>query len=353
MMKYQQLASLLREELLRNGQQGRKLPTELQLTQQHRVSRQTVRHALRLLEEEGLIRRRQGSGAYATGLSGAAASRQIAVMLSFPDDYIFPAILHDALSLFSQRGYSTLVRATGNRVEAEGRVLESLLSGQACALLAEGVKTALPSPNLPLYQRLLGAGLPMVFFHGAPLPGLPCVSDDNFGGGQLLTQHLLARGRREIAGLFKSDDLQGPQRYHGVISALRSAGAPIRDSRFAWYDTEDRRRMLEEKDTALLSRFLRERLGDAGAVICHNDEIASLLIGELLAAGRRVPEEVAVVSFDNSYYSQIGPVPITSLRHPGDRVGRLAAERLVNLLEGKGAESKVLSWELVERNSSG
>ena len=75
------------------------------------------------------------------------------------------------------------------------------------------------------------------------------------------------------------------------------------------------------------------------------------LIQALLSAGKRVPEDVAVVSFDNSYYSQMGPAPITSLRHRS-RMGRAAAEQLLALLEGGTAQSKHLDWELVERASS-
>ena len=106
--KYQLLADKLREELARNsGRPGYKLPTEQDLSRQYHLSRQTVRHALSLLEEEGLIQRRQGSGSYATGLLPGAAPRQIAVVTSFLDDYIFPAILHDASDVFSRQGYST------------------------------------------------------------------------------------------------------------------------------------------------------------------------------------------------------------------------------------------------------
>ena len=63
--KYVQLADILRSELrqvLRQG--GSKLPTEEELSQRYHMSRQTVRHALKLLEEDGLIERRQGSGSY-------------------------------------------------------------------------------------------------------------------------------------------------------------------------------------------------------------------------------------------------------------------------------------------------
>lgn len=352
-MKYRALADRLREELIRNsGQKGYKLPTEQELTQQYQLSRQTVRHALQLLEEEGLIQRRQGSGSYTTGLLPGGLPRQIAVVTSFLDDYIFPAILHDASEVFSRQGYSTAVYSTGNQVSTEREILLRLLEQPVSGLLVEGSKTALPTPNEDLYQRLRQAGTPMVFLHGAysALDHIPCVADDNYGGGYRLARYLTGRGHREIAGIFKSDDIQGPQRYHGAVSAIRDAGILIRDSRFTWYDTEDRRRLLEEQDDRLLTAFLQKRLEGASAVICYNDEIAFHLIRVLLAAGRRVPEEVAVVSFDNSYLSQISPVPITSLSHRS-RMGRVAAEQITNLLRGEPAQSKNLEWELMIRSS--
>ena len=351
--KYQLLADKLREELARNsGRPGYKLPTEQDLSRQYHLSRQTVRHALSLLEEEGLIQRRQGSGSYATGLLPGAAPRQIAVVTSFLDDYIFPAILHDASDVFSRQGYSTAVYATENRVSAEREILLRLLEEPVSGLLVEGSKTALPTPNADLYQRLLQTGTPIVFLHGAyaGLERVPCVSDDNYGGGYQLARYLAGRGHREIAGIFKSDDVQGPQRYHGAVSALRDAGLSIQDGRFAWYDTEDRRHLLEKRDGRLLTDFLQKRLEDATAVICYNDEIAYHLIQALLEAGRRVPEDVAVVSFDNSYFSQLGPVPITSLSHRS-RMGRVAAEQMIGLLLGEAARSKSLEWELVARSS--
>ena len=117
-----------------------------------------------------------------------------------------------------------------------------------------------------------------------------------------------------------------------------------------FHDTEDRLEMLEKRRFDLLRRFLTERLEPATAVICYNDEIAYHLIQALLEAGRRVPEEVAVVSFDNSYLSQLGPVPITSLSHRS-RMGRVAAEQMIGLLQGEAARSKSLEWELVTRSS--
>ena len=167
-MKYKFLAGLLREELAKNGNRGgSKLPTEAELTRRYHMSRQTVRHALQLLADEGLVQSRQGSGTYITGRIQEPASRQIAVVTSFLDDYIFPTVLHDAQSLFAQEGYSTLVYATENQVGTERDILQRLLEQPVGGILVEGSKTALPSPNADLYRRLQEAEIPLLFLHGA------------------------------------------------------------------------------------------------------------------------------------------------------------------------------------------
>ena len=353
--KYEQLASMLKSELqqiLRKG--GTKLATEAELSERYHMSRQTVRHALELLEEEGLIERRQGSGSYIKDPVRMDSVRQIAVITTFLDDYIFPSILHDAQSVFSNAGYSTLVYATENRVSREREILSKLLEQKISAVLIEGTKTALPTPNADLYGKLRSRGIPVLFLHGiyCNLQGFPCLSDDNYNGGYQLAQYLLSKGHSQIAGIFKSDDVQGSQRYHGVVSALCDNGKEILDDRFFWYDTEDRAALINLGRCDFLERFIRHRLNDSTAVVCYNDEIAHFLIKLLLASGRAVPQNIAVVSFDNSFYSQIGPVPITSIGHKATRTGKHAAALLLEILAGKEPCSLSLEWELTCRSSA-
>ena len=351
--KYQQLADRLRSEIQQAARQsGGKLPTEAELSQRYHMSRQTVRHALKLLEAEGLVKRRQGSGTYVSGHTPADGSKQVAVVATFLDDYIFPSILHDVQSSFSQAGYATLVFATENNISKEREILTKLLEQKVSAVLIEGSKTVLPTPNSDLFHALQGRNIPILFFHGvySNLTGVPCLSDDNYSGGYRLTQYLLGGGHTKIAGIFKSDDVQGPQRYHGMVDALRDAGVPIRDSRFFWYDTEDRASLVGGS-SKLVDAFIDHRLSDATAVVCYNDEIAYFLIRRLLEVGKDVPGSAAVVSFDNSFYSQIGPVPITSIGHKTHKTGKTAAALLLDMLSGGKPQPLSLEWELFRRKS--
>ena len=350
--KYLQLAAALQAEITR-GAFPDKLPTEKALCETYQVSRQTVRQALEHLVELGLVEKRQGSGTRAVRQRPFGADR-IALVTSYIDDYIFPTVLQDIQQVLVRHNYSTLLFATGNMVSREREILQRLLHQPLGGLIVEGSKTALPSPNLDLYEKLDRAGIPVVFLHGCyrELENAVCVSDDNFGGGYLAARHLITRGHTRIAGIFKSDDIQGHQRYLGCLSAIRDAGLPLEDGQVLWYSTEERRFLLDYDHNDLLEHFLQFYLRDCTAVVCYNDEIADRLIRLLLSRSRRVPEDVAVVSFDNSYYSDLCPVRITSLAHEAHKMGGLSAQLLLTRIAGGDARSSTISWKLIHKASS-
>ena len=349
--KYLRLAAELRQLCASLQQQGQiKLPGEQALCDSYHCSRETVRHALELLAEEGLIIRMQGSGTYLSG--GPARGRRIVVVASSLDTYLYPQLFRDLERVFSAQGFSVEAYATGNRVMEERGVLERLLSDPPAGILLEGAKTALPSPNLDLLKRIETLHIPLVFLHaGFSVPeAAPCVRDDNAGGAQLLTRYLLGRGHREIAAVLKSDDLQGHERYEGFISTLLKAGCAVREERIFWFDTAQREALINGQDEWLYA-FIRQRLPGCTAVLCYNDEIAYPMIRCLRAEGLRVPEDMAVVSFDNSHYCTNGPVAITSLAHERHQMGSTAAEALLNLIRGRSVRSVQLPWSIRERAS--
>lgn len=335
----------------REGQ--RRLPSELSLMEKYGVSRQTVRRALSLLAAQGLIESRQGSGTYLHEQS-ADALMNIALITTYSDDYIFPSLLEELRAGFAEYGYTPVIYTTDNSVKEERRILLSLLDNPCAGILAQGCCTAIPSPNTDLYDRLRARGVPIVFLHGAhdSIQSAVCVADDNYAGGYTLGKYLVDKGHRRIAGIFKSDDAQGPQRYHGCVSALRDAGTLPSDENILWYSTLDRPSLLSGRSPELMRRFVERYLGSCTAVVCYNDEVAYSLIKALLSRGRRIPQEVAVVSFDNSYFSELGAVGITSLGHEPLAVSRAAVESMIKMIRSQHCESVEIPWRLYERKSS-
>lgn len=353
--KYQMIAEELRIHIQAGKYaDARTLPTEYAIAEEYHVSRQTVRQALSVLADQGLIEKRQGSGSYirhAPVRETAIPTRNIAVITTYISDYIFPSILREVEHVLARNSCTPSLYATQNQVSSERRILTNLLQGPPLdGILVEGTKTALPNPNLDLYRQLLERGDPLVFINGnyADLRGALSVLDDNQGGARMLVEYLQKKGHRNIAGIFKSDDIQGHQRYAGYAAALRDLGLPMEDSNLFWYDTETKEHFLSQ----LLPEAAAHILGSCSAVVCYNDEVASRLIGHLIRRGIKIPDELAVVSFDNSQYSDLSPLRITSLSHGPDNVGRLAAELLIRLMRGDACHSELAPWILMEKESS-
>lgn len=353
--KYQVIA----EELRIHIQAGKyvnaqSLPTEFAIAEEYRVSRQTVRQALSLLEKDGLIEKRQGSGSYirrnARREDAMPANRSIAVITTYISDYIFPSILREVETVLSRNNCTPSLFATQNQVYNERKILSALLDSPVDGILVEGTKSALPNPNLDLYRQLLDNGIPLVFMNGnyADLRGALSVLDDNYGGGKMLVEYLHQKGHRNIAGIFKSDDIQGHQRYAGYADALRDLGLPMEDQHLFWYNTGNKEQLLSGNFPETLDQVL----SSCTAVVCYNDEIASRLVAYLLRKGIQIPEALAVVSFDNSQYSDLAPRRITSLSHGENNVGRLASELLIRLMQGESCHSELAPWVLMEKESS-
>lgn len=350
--KYIRLANLLRESILQNTDSNGvyKLPSENQLCEQYHMSRQTVRTALHLLTEEGLIEKRRGSGSYSTGLG--AMQNTIAVIVNHAEEYTTPAFLANVKSVLGAKGYSTSVYSTHSRISEERKILEELKTASIRGIIAEGSCTALPNPNRDLYELLMAKGVSLLFAGtGYPaLEGSVCIKDDNYYGGYLLAKHLIQLGHTQIAGVFRMDDQQGLERYYGYASAMRDFGILLPEDLIVWYTAANLEALESKSDTSFLSDLLRRNRGLYSAVICQNDEIAYWLIRELDYADIRVPDDISVVSFDNSYMSDLNTVHITTLAHERDP-GTAAASALLKMIQGESVSSEELPWSLIQKNS--
>ncbi len=353
--KYKQVSDTIKK-MIQDGicPENSQLPTEAELSDFFHVSRQTVRLALALLAEQGMIHKKQGSGSRVAPANPDKCRHNIAVVISYTNEYIYPSILQDIQTVLSQNDYSCQIFATQNKISLETETLQQVLSQPFAGLLVEGVKTALPNPNLTFYRHLKKIEIPFVFLHGryTELEDAVCVTDDNYMGGYQLTRYLISKGHTCIGGIFNSDDIQGRQRYYGYITALQDAGLPVPDDKLLWFSTEDRNSILEDDDLTLLSYFVKTRLPGCTALVVYNDEIAYRILFLLKKSGYEIPGSMSVVSFDNSYYCGLSSVPITSLSHEDKKTGIVAANLLLRMLKGEEAKPVTLPWKLIERKSS-
>ncbi|MFH8368783.1 LacI family DNA-binding transcriptional regulator [Streptomyces sp. NPDC018031] len=240
----------------------------------------------------------------------------------------------------------TLVRTTKERQ----RLADYLRAHRVDGVLLASVHADDPLPDL--LDRI---GMPAVLSgrRSADEP-VPYVDADNLGGARAAVAHLLARGRRTVATITGPPTLYAARcRLDGYRDALRAAGRePAPDLVEAADFTEEggRRAM----------RALLDRRPGLDAVFAASDVMAAGARRALRETGRRVPEDVALVGFDDSVIARHMDPPLTSVRQPTEEMGRVMARSLVEQIEGGRTgcgrpaprPQLVLPTELVERRST-
>ncbi len=354
-IKYKWLARHLEALIQKNIREGiNKLPAEQELSEKYQLSRQTVRMALKILEENGLIEKRRGSGSYITGRSPKSQENQIGVLISNDQDYIYPGVLRDIQTTLSEGGFFTTVFSTDNLIFREREILRSLLENPLRGLIVEGCKSALPNPNLDLYRKLIKKGCEIIFLYNRYPELSDClfVKDDNFSGSALLVEHLASQGHIRMGGIFKFDDLQGPERCQGFLETLRDLSLPVSDSQVCWYGSRELDQMTRWKNTCFLNEMVQESLSSCTAIVCYNDVLAYHLVGVLLQAGYRLPADMAIAAFDNTYLSNSDILTITTLSHLPHEMGTRAAQTMLRKLKGLSVHSQEVRWHLNQKEST-
>ena len=368
-IKYKWLVEQLREIISDSIQNGiNKLPTEQELTVRYRVSRQTVRAALAVLEDEREIRRIKGSGAYITGLSSLEDRNIVGILIPDEQQYEYPALINDIRVTLAAEGFSCKVYPTHNHVDQERQILQFLLKSPLRALIVEPVKSALPSPNTELYQKLIQKGTSILFLGCAypQLSQIPVIYEDNLYGASLVE-----KGHSSIAGIFQMDDQRGHERYQGFLDAMQNQGLTVPDRNICWYTTQELDDFRQSRDISFLKKFLERITPDYTAFICEDDFIAWLLWEELslgqekriapyaplssslqntgfkaASAGHSFETTIALAAFNTSYLTTSGLLRATTLTHSAHQPGTLAAQMSINKLKGLPVSSQEVPWQL-------
>ncbi|MEU5001856.1 LacI family DNA-binding transcriptional regulator [Streptomyces sp. NPDC021622] len=187
------------------------------------------------------------------------------------------------------------------------------------------------------------------------------VSVDDVQGGALAVRHLLDTGHRSVAYVSGPVGLnQVKDRREGALQALAEAGLPASALRelpterldvSAGRDAGARLLGLAERPTSVFCA------NDLLALFCANDLLALGVLQAMYAAGVRVPEDIAIVGYDDIEFAAAAVVPLTSVRRPAVTMGTMAAELLLEETESEAPQRHehrrvVLQPELVVRRSS-
>jgi DNA-binding LacI/PurR family transcriptional regulator len=173
------------------------------------------------------------------------------------------------------------------------------------------------------------------------------IGSDNLGAGRLAGEHLLANGRRRIAFLGHADDHypEFGHRYAGLCEALRAAG--IEPDAALQYDA-----ITTEEAGCEAARRLVESGAAFDAIFAGSDLIAIGALRALAEAGLRVPEDVAVVGFDDIPAASLANPPLTTIMQDIRGGGERLVETLLAQIAGRPGPDARLPTRLIVRESS-
>ncbi|RGY97709.1 GntR family transcriptional regulator [Clostridium sp. AM58-1XD] len=352
--KYSVLTEYLRNEILSGSiKPGDRIWSENKLVEMFGVSRHTVRRALEILERDGYVEAIHGKGTFCSDrLIHMKKTKNIGVITTYISDYIFPRLIQGMDRVFSENGYTIILKNTGNSRKKEAEALDVLLAKGIDGVIIEPSKSQLLCRHTDLYQRMEQSGIPYIFIQGCyeQMPDKPHIVMDDCQGAYMVTHYLIELGHRHIAGVFKADDIQGKERHKGYVKALQEAGFPYNPDMVVWFHTEDRK-----KKPAVMIGKMAEQGVELDGVVCYNDQIAIQVMDALSELGMKVPEDVSVTGYDNSLIGQERGVGLTTIAHPQEKLGEMAAqlllEKLKNVPEENSRIPRLIAPELIIRGS--
>ncbi|PPK65350.1 LacI family DNA-binding transcriptional regulator [Actinokineospora auranticolor] len=224
---------------------------------------------------------------------------------------------------------------------------DSTLADYLCGGHVDGAIVVSLHGRDPLPARLVSAGLPAVLV-GRPLADVevPYVDSDNLAGSLAAARHLVGLGRRRIASIAGPADMAvGIDRLAGWQRGMAEAGRP--DDLVAYSDFS------VDGGAAAMAELLEEH-PDIDAVFAAADIIAVGALRTLSERGKRVPEDVAVVGFDDSVLATTTTPKLTTVRQDIEELGRTTTARLLAQLSAEAdlPRSLLLPTRLVVRESA-
>lgn len=325
------------------------LPGDLELAERFKVSRGTVRMAFADLQRQGVIERCRGAGTFLSE-RGVRKSGVIGFLFPEVDTCGFFGDVRDAFVRFARRyGYSVLTdKISSTEPEAiagemrrfarrlavrpvEGVIFRPLVSNDHAAINREVVS---------IFEH---AQTPVVLFDsdivGKPeRSGCDIVAVNNVDSGRTVAAHLIDGGRKRIAFLMvdcvAGRNINLMDRFFGVAgeSVVRGLKDGVRPVTF------------DPDDGVALQRLYRSHWRP-DAIVCGNDEVAVRLVETLKRVGLRIPEQVAVVGFDDIACARASVPPLTTVRQPSAAIAKTLLRTLLTRIRDPESDPREVYLE--------
>ena len=282
---------------------------------------------------------------FAQGLRSSKTSTLGVIVADIMNPF-FSALLKGVEKSAREEGYSIIVQDTDEKYENEQSAIQTTLAEQVDGLLITPVQT-----NQQTIIDLKQSGLPFVLLgrHFNDLDTHYVVTDD-VAGASSAVEHLIDRGHDRIGIINGPTHISSSQeRLRGYKQTMRERGIEIEEE-FIFRDT------VTMEEGYRTGKKMVSGTPRPTAVLCYSDFVAIGVIKAARDAGLKIPEDLAVVGYDDIFFSTCLEVPLTSVRIPKKKLGKRAFQVLQELIDGGGDRQELMQFklgtELIERQTT-
>lgn len=346
---FMRLANELRSTITsENMQPGSFLGTEVEITKNCGLSRMTVRRAVKLLIDEGLLERIAGRGVF---VRDKKRQTRLVKMLAGNLCWIPSAnIAHGAQSVAVENGIELSLFDAHGDTSADLAAIKLLPCGGSVGAIVMSLHSK------EFYRELcvlVSKNFPVVVVDDYLNEiSISSVSSDNKEGGRLAMKALLDNGHTNIAFVGDLSSSTTRLRYDGALEVLTDHGLQFTDVRDLI--VKDRLGDWDEKTTNII-RIMLTAKNRPEAIFCSCDSIARSIYKVAKKLELRIPEDLSVVGFDDDPISEWLNPPLTTIKQDFNRIGEEAMKQIISLISAHRqideVKNIVVPVSLVERAS--
>jgi len=346
------------ERMIARGEFGRGgiVPGERALAQRLGANVGTVRRAMRVLAQEGKLVRVPRIGTAVSSPTAAGNGKGFWAVIVPTMEYFYPPVVHTIEEEARSRGVSIILNCTADDVALEQRLVQQAVENGAKGILIAPAAPMDPvrSPQSLEYLSELSVPAVMIDYWASegPALGIDCVVSDDFAGAYEATTHMIRHGYRKIA-VFGHRLREGQSPHPKGVLRMRGYQAAMADHSLTLPDLPDLYSWDIDWNPKAVRRYVE---WGVEAFVFHEDSSASLLIKLLGKWGLKVPDDVAIIGYDNETFCNHTDPTITSVDVGKDEMARRAVKLLEDRIQSgtRGQyRSVMLRPSVVARESCG
>jgi len=350
---YEQIENILKYDI-RSGRlkEGDQICSQNELAKKYDVSLITIKKALSNLIKDGILISRIGKGTFvSSGKNDLDISKHKSIGLVLRDlnHPFFSPIVKSVEKKVSELGYNLLLASSSGDIEKEENQIAHFKSIGVSGLIIASM--SLDYNATDYIKKLQLSDFPYIMISYMHDPDYWYVGIEQEQGGYMAAKHLVDLGYKSIGCVHGGKgNLLGEIRKNGYSRALSENNISY-DSQLIYYLDQKKSRFESGNDLGKEFLKLKKR---PEALCFYTDSAAMGFLQAVVEGGLRVPEDLAVVGFNDIEMAQYFTPPITTIRQEVFKIGKFAAEIVVNRIEGvEQANRTVLHPKLVVRNSCG